>query len=271
MQPLGRNHRPRPDAHAVGPVRDDDAHRPGRAHDQGRAARQGRRHARAARRPPRLLARRHGRLFHDAQPQQGERLHRPQERCRARGLLRPRPPRRRRVRQLRRRRAAAPEDRPRDARRDQPEDHHLLGHRLRRDRPRHAAAGVRPGRAGHGRRHEHHRPARRRARARRHPDRRPRRRHLRRDGRARRAAGAPRHRRRPARRRVDARRADLAPDLHGDDVPDVGPRARPDRQLALRPRAVQHVLARATATSSSPASAMRSTSASSTSCRIPSC
>ena len=32
----------------------------------------------------RLLARRHGRLLPDAQPQQGERLHRPQERCRAR-------------------------------------------------------------------------------------------------------------------------------------------------------------------------------------------
>ena len=68
--------------------------------------------------------------------------------------------------------------------------------------------------------------ARRRAGARRHPDRRPRRRHLRRDGRARRAAGAPRHRRRPARRRLDARRPDLAPHLHGDDAPDVGPRAR---------------------------------------------
>ncbi len=48
-------------------------------------------------------------------------------------------------------------------------------------------------------------------------------------------------RRRPARRRVDARRADLAADLHGDDASDVGPRAGANRQLALRACAVQHV------------------------------
>ena len=108
----------------------------------------------------------------------------------------------------------------------QPAHHHLLGHRLRRDRPRHAAPRLRPGGAGHGRRHVDHRHARDRPDAQRHPDRRPGRRHVRRHGRAGRARRARAHRRGPARGRLDARRADLAAQLHGDDAPDVGPRAR---------------------------------------------
>ncbi len=199
-----RNHRARPDAYAVRPIRHHDAHRPGRPHDKGRATGKGGRHTRAARRPSRLLARRHGRVFHDAQSKQGKRLHRPQTGVRLRSVLRPRPPRRHRLRQFWGRRAAAPEDRSRNAGRDQPTHHHLLRHRLRRDRSRHTTACVRPGRPGHGRRHEHHRPARRHAGAQRHLDRRLGRRDLRCDGRTRRAAGTPCHRRRPARRRVDA-------------------------------------------------------------------
>ena len=72
------------------------------------------------------------------------------------------------------------------------------------------------------------------------------------------------HRPRPARRRLDARCADLAAQLHGDDAPDVRPGfPQRHRQRALRPRAVQHLSAPPTAGSSSPASAMPSSSASS--------
>ena len=217
------DHRPRPDAHAVA-VRTATMMLTdlGARNDQGRAARQGRRHARAARRPPDYCAATAWARYFMTLNRNKESvcidLKSDAGRAVFYDLVRQR---RRRVRQLRRRRAAGLEASitrrsPRSTRGSSPARSPASA------RPaRHAAAGVRRGRAGHGRRHEHHRR----------PDDAPVR-----GGipigdlgggifgamgvlaRCRRALP-----RRPARRRLDARRADLAPELHGDDALDVGP------------------------------------------------
>ena len=133
-------------------------------------------HAPAAGARPRLRARRHGAYFLTLNRSKQQRLHRPEETAGPRGvpdLVRHADvvfdnfsvgvPRRLGI-----------DHEPGGG---QPAHRHLLGHRLRRDRPRHAAAGLRPGwcrpwaaacpspacRAGpHAQRHPHRRPGRRR-------------------------------------------------------------------------------------------------------------